>query len=54
MKRELKQTCRDPKNGPAWPRDKGVSEETTTGVHRLYQMLKEKKRLFPLLTSTIP
>ncbi len=26
---------------------KGVSEETTTGVHRLYQMLKDGKLLFP-------
>ena len=26
---------------------KGVSEETTTGVHRLYQMLEENKLLFP-------
>jgi adenosylhomocysteinase len=26
---------------------KGVSEETTTGVHRLYQMKKEGKLLFP-------
>ncbi len=26
---------------------KGVSEETTTGVHRLYQMLQEKSLLFP-------
>jgi adenosylhomocysteinase len=26
---------------------KGVSEETTTGVHRLYQMEKEKTLLFP-------
>jgi adenosylhomocysteinase len=26
---------------------KGVSEETTTGVHRLYQMLEQKKLLFP-------
>ena len=26
---------------------KGVSEETTTGVHRLYQMMAEKKLLFP-------
>lgn len=26
---------------------KGVSEETTTGVHRLYQMLKAKTLLFP-------
>ncbi len=28
---------------------KGVSEETTTGVHRLYQMLKEKRLLFPAI-----
>jgi adenosylhomocysteinase len=27
----------------------GVSEETTTGVHRLYQMEKEKKLLFPAI-----
>lgn len=26
---------------------KGVSEETTTGVHRLYQMMAENKLLFP-------
>lgn len=26
---------------------RGVSEETTTGVHRLYQMLEAKKLLFP-------
>jgi adenosylhomocysteinase len=30
-------------------RMKGVSEETTTGVHRLYQMLEEKKLLFPAI-----
>ncbi len=29
------------------PKIKGVSEETTTGVHRLYQMMAEKKLLFP-------
>jgi adenosylhomocysteinase len=29
------------------PHIKGVSEETTTGVHRLYQMMEEKKLLFP-------
>ncbi|MFH0753658.1 MAG: adenosylhomocysteinase, partial [Candidatus Omnitrophota bacterium] len=29
------------------PKIKGVSEETTTGVHRLYQMFKEGKLLFP-------
>eukprot|EP01103_Thecamoeba_quadrilineata_P005410 TRINITY_DN15210_c0_g1_i1.p1 TRINITY_DN15210_c0_g1~~TRINITY_DN15210_c0_g1_i1.p1 ORF type:complete len:479 (-),score=94.03 TRINITY_DN15210_c0_g1_i1:32-1468(-) len=31
------------------PDVKGVSEETTTGVHRLYQMLKEGKLLFPAI-----
>ncbi len=29
------------------PEIRGVSEETTTGVHRLYQMLEEGKLLFP-------
>ncbi|MEN6619437.1 MAG: adenosylhomocysteinase [Rikenellaceae bacterium] len=29
------------------PAVKGVSEETTTGVHRLYQMLEQGKLLFP-------
>jgi len=29
------------------PEVRGVSEETTTGVHRLYQMLDEGKLLFP-------
>ncbi|MBT6120840.1 adenosylhomocysteinase [bacterium] len=28
---------------------KGVSEETTTGVHRLYQMLEKKALLFPAI-----
>lgn len=28
---------------------KGVSEETTTGVHRLYQMMSEGKLLFPAI-----
>ena len=28
---------------------RGVSEETTTGVHRLYQMLQEGKLLFPAI-----
>jgi len=31
------------------PQIKGVSEETTTGVHRLYQMMKEGTLLFPAL-----
>ena len=28
---------------------RGVSEETTTGVHRLYQMAKDKRLLFPAI-----
>jgi len=28
---------------------KGISEETTTGVHRLYQMMQEKKLLVPAI-----
>lgn len=28
---------------------KGVSEETTTGVHRLYQMMEENRLLFPAI-----
>jgi len=31
------------------PHIRGVSEETTTGVHRLYQMMKEGTLLFPAL-----
>lgn len=31
------------------PQIKGVSEETTTGVHRLYQMHEEDKLLFPAI-----
>jgi adenosylhomocysteinase len=38
-------------NPQRWTRQvpyiKGVSEETTTGVHRLYQMMNEGKLLFP-------
>lgn len=41
------------KNPTRWQdtakRIKGVSEETTTGVHRLYQMLEQKKLLFPAI-----
>ncbi len=41
------------KNSKRWTgvvkKIKGVSEETTTGVHRLYQMEKEKKLLFPAI-----
>jgi adenosylhomocysteinase len=31
------------------PEIKGVSEETTTGVHRLYEMMKQGKLLFPAI-----
>lgn len=31
------------------PTIKGVSEETTTGVHRLYEMLRDGKLLFPAI-----
>ncbi|MDD4251119.1 MAG: adenosylhomocysteinase [Candidatus ainarchaeum sp.] len=41
------------KNNERWvkvaEKMKGVSEETTTGVHRLYQMLQQKKLLFPAI-----
>jgi adenosylhomocysteinase len=47
LKRQL---ARDPK---FWTRMvagiRGVSEETTTGVHRLYQMMKEGSLLFPAI-----
>ena len=32
-----------------WENIKGVSEETTTGVHRLYQMMEEGKLQFPAI-----
>jgi adenosylhomocysteinase len=45
-----KELARDPQR---WTRVaasiKGVSEETTTGVHRLYQMMKEGRLLFPAI-----
>ena len=42
------------KRNPGWYANaakdiKGVTEETTTGVHRLYQMAKEKRLLFPAI-----
>src|SRR3954463_9701566 len=42
------------KRNPTWYAEmakdiKGVTEETTTGVHRLYQMAKEKRLLFPAI-----
>ena len=45
----LKQTLAD--DNQFWTRMvkkiRGVSEETTTGVHRLYQMMEQKKLMFP-------
>jgi len=47
--KRLKQTYKQDKQ--KWTRMvkniRGVSEETTTGVHRLYQMMDENKLLFP-------
>lgn len=41
---------KNPKKWTNYLKDlKGVSEETTTGVHRLYQMKKENKLLFPAI-----
>ncbi|MEI6056547.1 MAG: adenosylhomocysteinase [Lentisphaerota bacterium] len=47
----LKQILKEsPKQWTAFAKEiKGVSEETTTGVHRLYQMLAEGKLLFPAI-----
>jgi adenosylhomocysteinase len=47
LKRQLKRNPRYWHNMVA--NFKGVSEETTTGVHRLYQMHKEGKLLFPAI-----
>jgi adenosylhomocysteinase len=47
LKKSLK---KDPKRFKNMPGEiKGVSEETTTGVHRLYQMHKAGKLLFPAI-----
>jgi len=47
LKKSLK---KDPKRFKSMPSGiKGVSEETTTGVHRLYQMHKQGKLLFPAI-----
>ncbi|MBS3175851.1 adenosylhomocysteinase [Candidatus Woesearchaeota archaeon] len=47
----LKQTLKENKNfwSSMVKEMKGVSEETTTGVHRLYQMMKNKELLFPAI-----
>ncbi len=47
LKKSLK---KDPKRFKTMPGEiRGVSEETTTGVHRLYQMHKKGKLLFPAI-----
>jgi adenosylhomocysteinase len=47
LRREL---ARDPKRWTRVTADiKGVSEETTTGVHRLYQMMESGSLLFPAI-----
>jgi len=47
----LKQILKEsPKQWTTFAKEiKGVSEETTTGVHRLYQMLEQGKLLFPAI-----
>lgn len=47
----LKETFKnDPGKWTAIAKDvRGVSEETTTGVHRLYQMMEENQLLFPAI-----
>jgi adenosylhomocysteinase len=47
LKKSLKKDPKRFKNMPA--AIKGVSEETTTGVHRLYQMHKQGRLLFPAI-----
>jgi adenosylhomocysteinase len=45
-----KSVAADPKRFERMPKDiKGVSEETTTGVHRLYQMHKRGELMFPAI-----
>lgn len=47
LKKSLKA---EPKKWSNMAKDiKGVSEETTTGVHRLYKMMEDKKLLFPAI-----
>jgi adenosylhomocysteinase len=47
LKKSIKKDPKRFKNMPAGIR--GVSEETTTGVHRLYQMHKQGRLLFPAI-----
>src|SRR5437016_14252935 len=47
LRREFK---KDPQRWTRMSKDlRGVSEETTTGVHRLYQMMEDGTRLFPAI-----
>jgi adenosylhomocysteinase len=46
---KMLKTCRDRDWKQIAANIKGVSEETTTGVHRLYQMMEEGKLLFPAI-----
>src|SRR4029450_5857374 len=47
LKKSMK---KDPKRFANMPKAiRGVSEETTTGVHRLYQMHKQGRLLFPAI-----
>src|SRR2546423_1873539 len=51
LKRELR---KDPQRWTRMSKDlRGVSEETTTGVHRLYQMMEAGKLLFPAIDVNI-
>jgi adenosylhomocysteinase len=50
LKKSIKKDPKRFKNMPA--AIKGVSEETTTGVHRLYQMHKQGRLLFPAINVT--
>ena len=46
---KMLKTCRDRDWKKIAASIKGVSEETTTGVHRLYQMMEQGKLLFPAI-----
>ena len=46
---KILKTCRDRDWKKIAADIKGVSEETTTGVHRLYQMMEQNKLLFPAI-----
>ena len=46
---KILKTCRDRDWKAIASNMKGVSEETTTGVHRLYQMMEKNELLFPAI-----